>query len=547
MNIETIRRVACPMLGAVALIFGAATPALATALNPNTSYTVDLSKVNSDGSVTDVSTTTGTTDSTGKLSFSFTSGVPTAPSTNFVVLTIEDGNGNVVKKSVMPAPAAGQSNLVGINDLSNAQADMLLTAMQDAHTDDPILVAFGLIIVRAPGMTASDLTNMAQGGSDAIEGSGGFVSALQQAGITATEMATFRQELVHNSDANAKDLTSFTALFKSAVDDPTQATDDMAKAAGYLAEIFVDAGADAGISPTLILAAHEQAGIIANADPYILKISSGFMSSVGAAMSAFHNRIKGIKFQVQYTNALTTLGASGSDVNQFDAAVQALLSAYQTVDTTYGPYFQNPQQYLTANNTTDAAVQAAIQTVMQNAFVAFQTGIASSNTDISTMETAVASALGISVTQLPPGFGVAYNPNGQQINWPIPQTVAVNWVANVLKNGGSLVYNRTQVAADMPIPSNMSWMTSRNTYSGIPSTSFQALMQIMEDVQIAEFIQYNYYNTHGQSQTADAAAQENYQKNIQEIMSYVSGTTDGSTAVSSAQKGALLQTMQQPN
>jgi len=519
----------------------------AWALTPNAAYTVLLSKVNSDGSVSDVSTTSGTTDATGKLSFSFTTGVPTAPSTNFVVLTVKDVKGNVAEKAVIPAPASGGTNLAGLNSLSNAQANALLTAMSSAHTDDPILVAFGLIIVRAPTLSASDLTNMAKGAGNVIEGSNGFVYALTHAGVTASQLKLFRERLVHNGDSGSKDLASFAAKFKNAVDNPSTATDDMAEAAGYLAQIFVDSGVDAGISPSLIIAAHDQAGVVADSDPDIQKVSAAFMSSVGEAMHTFQQRIKAIMFKKQYTQALTTLGATGSEVTRFNTAVQNMMAAYQQVDKQYGAYFQDPDTYVADHSTTETAVETAINTAMSNAFTAFQTGIASTTTEISDMKTAVAKALGVSVASLPPDLGVNYDQSGNKVNWPIPQTVAVQWVATVLQNGGALGYDWATVASAMPIPSNMTWLSIRNKFSSIPNTSFQNLMLIMQDAQIAQFREWDYYDTNGKNSSADVGAKEQYHNDMLEILGQMSGTTDGTTALSPAQKRALLRTMQQPS
>ncbi|HKJ21999.1 MAG TPA: hypothetical protein VKA13_02840, partial [Gammaproteobacteria bacterium] len=88
------------------------------ALTPGASYTVVLSKFNSDGTVSAVSSTSATADSNGKISFSL-SDVPNAPATNFVLLQVKDANGNVVRQGIAAAPPAGSTNLVGINDLSN--------------------------------------------------------------------------------------------------------------------------------------------------------------------------------------------------------------------------------------------------------------------------------------------------------------------------------------------------------------------------------------------------------------------------------------------
>ncbi len=111
------------------------------ALTPGATYVITVQKMNSNGSVSDYSTTTSTADGDGKLTFSLTS-MPTNAECNFIVIIIKDGNGNIVRKGFVPAPPAGATNLMGINGLSTVQTDAVLAAGQTAGTDDPVTVAY---------------------------------------------------------------------------------------------------------------------------------------------------------------------------------------------------------------------------------------------------------------------------------------------------------------------------------------------------------------------------------------------------------------------
>ncbi|MGA7800958.1 MAG: hypothetical protein WCC36_09110 [Gammaproteobacteria bacterium] len=516
------------------------------ALTPGGAYTVVLSKINSDGTVTAVSTTSATADSNGKISFSL-SNVPNAPATNFVLLQVKDATGKVVRQGIAAAPAAGSSNLVGINDLSDVQATALLQALAAAKTDDPIMVAFGLVLVRSPSLTATDAAYLASGATAAIEGTGGFVDFLTSNGVTAAQLATLRQNLVHNATSGALDLSSYMANFKKAVDatSATTAADELAKAGGFMADIFIDAASAAHIDLSLILAAHDAAGDAANTSPDMQKVSSAFMASIGQSMNAFHTRIGAMALRADYTNALTALGASGSEVTRFNTAVQNMMTGYQALDSQFADFFQNPQNYTTSQT---QALQTQIDQAYTQVFTTFSTDIASTAAEISTMKSAVAAAMGVTVASLPPNLGTDTDFNGHTVNWPIPQTVAVTWLANMLQNHGTFAYTRDTLA----VPSDMSWLNGNTqtrtdfTGMGMPA-EFAGLMGLMEDVSIVQNTQDEIWYAGGQPTAAQRQqARVDFRTNMAHLLTLISGTTDGSTAISTAQKQALIMLMQQP-
>jgi hypothetical protein len=520
------------------------------ALTPGDTYTVKLSKVSSDGSVVDIESKTATADTNGKITFSF-SDVPTSPTTNFLVLTLLDQSNNVVRKSFVPAPPEGGTGELGLNDLSTVQTNMVLAALAGAGTDDPIVAAYGLILTRSPDMTASEADDVATLGRLAIRGDGGFEDTLLKHGVTTTQLETFKQKLIYNQPN--KDLSNFTALFKSAVDNPDQASDDMSVAAGMIADIFIDAGVASDIDLSLILAGHDAAGDVVQNNPTAAAAFADFGATTTAvinqSMSNFNMRIKAVKLKASYSSALTTLGASGDQVTQFNAAVQDLMTNMKTLDKKYGPYYEDPSKM------TDT-IRSQMNQDYSDVFNSFQTAIAGTDQEISDMKATIAQALNIDESTLPPDVGTYYNMNNQKVNWPIPQVVATDWVANILIAGGNLSYDRASVETQLPVPPNMQWLNSntgtRTDFSLMPD-SFAALMGVQEDMQIAEMTRdYIYENdnpdTHGnptgvQKQAATVA----YAANVKLIMDSLSGTTNGSTDISQDYKKALLRLMEHPN
>ena len=549
-----------------------AAPAQA-ALTPGTTYTITIQKMNSNGTLTDVSTTEATADSNGKLSFSLTT-LPTNSECNFIVFILKLADGTVVRKGFVPAPPAGDTNMLGINTLSTAQTNAVLSAGEKIGTDDPIAFAYLITLLRSDGATANDATTFAELGKYAIVGAGGFESILTASGVTSTQFANFKSYLVYNPTAGKKTLRNLTASFKTAVDsgDATTAKQEMQKAGGFMADVFMDAASSAGIDMNLILAAHDAAGVVAEAHSDITnQLTPGVKSSMNQSMSAFFQRIAAIKVKNEYTKALTTLNASGTQVDTFNSAVAVMMTAMQAIDSDYADFYNDPVAYCTAQGKTFDAVQAETSARYQAAFSAFQDAITSSDADITAMKTKVATAFAIPVGQLPSDFGKYYSFGGTQKNWPIPQTVMVTWLANSLIAGGTFTYTRpADVATVLPVPSTMAWIGScsdanymdqgscmsnggtwtsqtRRTYpSGMPA-AFMGYMKLQEDVQIAENIRYSIYSGGQPTKQQEKQGKLDFLTNLELIAGWISGKTDATTDITDDQKKAIVKLLMQPS
>ncbi len=555
------------------LLFMAGNPAYADPLTAGAVYNITIQKMNSNGTVSDYSTAEATADSNGKLSFSLTA-LPTNSDCNFIVFIIKNASGDTVRKGFVPAPPAGDTNLLGINNLSTAQTNAILSAGEKIGTDDPIAVAYLVTLLRSDGATADDAVIFAELGKYAIVGTGGFEGTLTTSGVTATQLANFKSYLIYNPTAGKKTIRDLTASFKTAVDsgNATTAKQEMQKAGGFMADVFMDAAASAGIDMNLILAAHDAAGVVAEAHSAITdQLTPSVKSSMNQSMSAFFQRIAAVKVKSEYTKALNTLNASGTQVTTFNTAVTSMMTAMQNIDANYADFYNDPDAYCTAQGKSFATVQGEINTLFQTAFSTFQDAITSSDADIIAMKTKVATAFAISIGDLPSDFGKYYSFGGTQKNWPIPQTVMVTWLADSLIAGGSFSYARpSDIETLLPVPSTMNWMgycsdstymdpgscgsnggtwtsPARRTYpSGMPD-AFKAYMRLQDDLQIAEMTRYSIYNGGHPTRDQERAAKLAFLTNLETIAGWISGKTDATTDITAEQKKAIVKLLMQPS
>ena len=551
-------------------LWGIAVVPAQAALTPGTVYTITIQKMNSNGSLTEVSTAEATADADGKLSFSLTS-LPTNSECNFIVFSLKLADGTVVRKGFVPAPPAGSTNELGINNLSTAQTNAILSAGQQMGTDDPVAFAYLITLLRSEGATAADAVLFAELGKFAIVGTGGFEDTLTSSGVTAAQLANFKSYLVYNPTAGKKTLRDLTASFKTAVDsgDATTAKQELQKAGGFMADVFMDAASSAGIDYTLILVAHDAAGVVADAHNDILtRLTPTVQSSMNQSMSAFFQRIAAIKVKGEYTKALTTLNALGTHVDTFNAAVNAMMTSMAAIDSDYADFFNDPTAYCAAQGKSFATVQAETSARYQAAFSAFQDAIAASSADITTMKAAVAAAFAIDPSYLPSDFGTYRDFTGTTKNWPIPQVVMVNWMAGIIGAGGTLTYTRDTLA----IPTHMqnwlgscsnpsfwdqgsclsnggTWTSERHDFSSMtPSSSFNAYLGLMEDIHIIENARYAIYSEGGRPTREEEKANKLiFQQRMEAAADRIGGTTNGTTAISGAQKDAVIKLLMQPS
>ncbi|MFQ5328779.1 MAG: hypothetical protein ACE5D4_02180 [Thermodesulfobacteriota bacterium] len=566
MNVHrlTVRLLMVALLSAASLLLHSN----AFALTSGATYTVTLEKLNSDGTVTTGATslglsTTGAADGSGKLSFSL-SGIPNNSSCNFLLFSIKDSGGSVVRRSIAPCPATGGTLATGVSGLTASQTDALLASAASAGTDDPILVVFGLAIVRSTGITSSELTFMANFADQGINGANGFISYLTTNGVTTSQLALYRQSIVTRL---ANPSSGYSKLIKDSVEATSALTELEARgeAASQLLSVLVQAATTAGFSQDRVLEAFNAMGAIVvplmdtalgNGD-----LSNATYQSINSSIGGGLQKLKADRDIEKYSQALTTLGASGSDLTNYQAASTTLLDTMISTFQVFEQVFDGTE--------TDAAVQSAqsvFDTAMNNAFNQFVTDTAASNSRITNMITNIDVALSMSTGLAISDFQF-YKSDGSQVNWPLTMVIIVDWVSNVVSNGGELLYTRDTTA----IPSSVTWLGSCSTNGFFEKnfcegnggvwtpgrtnfgpggddmpTSYASIFGIQQDIEILEFARWAAQSAAGQDMNAHAVLEKSFSDSVAALAGNAGGTTDGSTTIDAGDLSALVTLMKSP-
>lgn len=560
------------------------------------SYTVTVEKIKSNGTVTGTTeggasldlSTNATTDANGKISFTFTKAIPTSDSaTNpckFLVIYVKDAAGTVVRKAISPCTAAGSSVPLGVSGVTDKQTDALLAGFTQGATDDPIFAVFGFTLVRSGDMAAADITAMTDVGYKGLYNTGGFVDYLTTTrGVTAAELATFRSNIVTQMGS----ATGYTKLMKDAVDATTAAgsSDNRGKAAGQVLKIMI-AAADGVFPQDYIMEAFNAMGAIAQ-PAMAAKVTAGTLSAKGASMAsaAFGGgtqKLKADRAIEKYVAAMTLMGATGADLTTFNAAVATLRTAMETAFAAFEAVFAENESQSTGTHTEIDDDKTTMSTRLTTAFTAFMTSMAASDTRIGTMITNIETALGLSSGQS--GMLTRFN-NGQMFkfytsagtatNWPVNSVVLTDWFSSTKTAGGDVTYTRDTLA----IPAAMiwrgtcsngtdflkstclshlaTWTPQRSCFGTVAATGeggtclstpapYSRLMAIQEDMMIREFARFAAQQTAGGDMGMNKTVEKDFTDGIATLYGNIGGTTNGTTAISTAQKKAIITMMQSP-
>lgn len=567
----------------------------AYALTAGSSYTVTIGKINSNGTETVLSTSSAVVaDATGKITFSL-SGVPDNTTCNFMTVVVKDSNGAVAQSGMAPCATAGTTLPLGVSPVTSKQNEALKAGFLAAGTDDPILAVFGLAAVRTQGITTAELTVLATIVKDAISGAGGFIDHLTAAppvgrGVTAAQLAAYRSAIIAQlSNVNS----GYSKMIKDSVDATTGAAESgkRGEAAALLMEILVEAATTAGFPQDYVLEAFDAMGAIAvpaiqaatTAGTLSANTAQGVDTSIGGGIQ----KSRSSRVIEKYSAALTTLGATGADVTQFQTSATALNTAMQTAFNT----FEQAAFQTGAENA--AAIQAA-ETALFNsiitAFNTFTTDIAVSDARIQTLITNICTALyptnaGFLATctgnpvgsgGLPASFFKFYDQSGTTHNWPINMVVLTDWATTNKAAGGSLIYSRDNTAIPASIiwygtctvankfNSNEctfaggTWTPARTCYGTVAAageagtcqnfpSDYASLKALQQDVHILQWTRWAAIDAAGGPGAAEQAAEKAFtDKLYTTITGLIGGTTNGTTALSTAQKKALVTLMSPP-
>ncbi|MDO8703677.1 MAG: hypothetical protein Q7J84_01890 [Sulfuricaulis sp.] len=518
----------------------------ALALTAGQTYTVTIEKLTSAGAVTSGSSslnlsTTATANADGKIAFSI-GGIPDNGSCNFLVITIANSADVTERRSIVPCPDTGKTLPLGVSGITDKQTEALLAAFASAGTDDPILAVFGFTIVRSSGMTASDLAVLAGACNQGINASGGFLNYLSNNGVTSAQLAAYRTNIVSRL---ADPDTGYSKSFKESVDvassaDATLEAAKRGEAAGKLLKVLVQAATSAGFSQDRVLEAFNAMGSVVmpilQAAGTAGTLSSASKQAVDSSIGGGIQKLKADRGIEKYTQALTSLGATGSDVTSFTTAASTLASAMQTAFSIFEKVFTGSEAAAQVS-----AAQSTLDAAMQSAFSTFMTGTAASNSRLTTMIANIDSALGASTGLTVSNFQF-YKSDGTSSNWPIMMVIPTDWVSSIVAASGSVTYTRDTTA----IPAAMTWLSGgRTSFSGMPA-SYATLFQIQEDIMILEFTRFGAQSSAGSDMSLQQALEKSFSTSMAAIAGNISGTTNGSTAIGATAKSALVTLMQSP-
>lgn len=534
----------------------------AHALTTGATYTITVDRASSSGAlVSEGITTTAVADSNGKISFSL-SGAPTSSTCNFMVINIKDSAGATVRRSIVPCPASGNTLPLGVSGLTDKQTDALIAALAAAGTDDPVLAVFGFTIVRSEGITASELSYMATFANQGINGTGGFIEHLTNNGVTTAQLAAYRSAIVA---ALANPATGYTRLYKDSVD-TTSVTTELEKrgeAAALLLNVLVSSATTAGFPQDRVLEAFNAMGSVVvplmNQAITDGNISQATGQMINSTVGGGIQKLKAEKLIDKYTEALTTLGASGADVTQYQSAATTLAGTMVAA-------FQAFEQVFTGTETDTeiAAAESVLNTAMNTAFNAFMTAAASSDARLTTMIANIDNALGVTTGLQISNFQF-YKSGGTASNWSITMVIPTDWISSLVSAGGSLTYTRDTVV----LPSSMTWVgtcsdsaygdknpcesnggtwtAARTDFAGGGTpASYAALLGLQEDVMIREFTRWGDQSSAGSDMSQHVTLEKNFATAMETLAGNLGGTSDGATAITSAQKSALVTLIQSP-
>ena len=476
------------------------TSALA-ALTPNHSYTVQLGTLTAAGQQTAVAQMQATTDANGKLNFQF-SNIPDTGTAPFLMVQIMDtvgGQQQVVRQTLIPAPTAGQQLQMGVNEVSYRQTQAALQAMQNATDSDQATLGAMLPLTMIPtgALNSSEAGSMGQA---ALSGAAAFQAYLTQNGVTNTQMTALQSGLL-----NA--MQQLAAANKNVVGqtDPSKAAGLSGQAGAQFMAALIKAGSAAGIDPSLIANAFDQAGQAIDNSSALGNLPSGAIEAMHATMLAGAQQRQVLAQMGRYAAGLPVVGATtgaGSQTQTFTSASIDLQNAMAAArQNFYQSAFADPSTL--PDPTTVEQALANMETAMQGAFGTFTTATTATNSQItdmlSTMATTMNSMMGSGGGMMGGGsMSFTYNSLGS-LGFGMMQTTATgttqNWstmmvaASNLLPNVPNMTY--TPDTADLTnqlaqlAPANM---PTAPDWSQIPDSPDKSLLQLQYDLMLVHLI-----------------------------------------------------------
>ena len=500
----------------------------AMALTPHTTFMVKLSTVSPSGQLTQAATMPGTSDANGKISFHFAN-APTNSTARFLMVQIADINGAIVRQAMVAAPAPGGTVNMGVSEVTDKQAKAMLKTIADAGSDNPTPMMLLTSMLRSGAISDSDAEAFSP---LARAAAGAFETFMTAKGVTATQMATFRVNmLTAMRDVAAKYWDTVNAAT------PALAADQRGEAIAAFMDAMVDAAIDAGIAANLMPLALDEAAKAAESAAANAPLDTNVIMAMRAIFRV-ETEQRRLKAEMgSYETAMTTMGATATQAQQLSSAIKALGNAMMSAQVNFEQMFVDPANF--PNAAAISAAESSMFTAMQVMSANFTaTDAAASNSEITGMLNTMATRIsntggamsGMTTTALS-GMGIGRMtsaPGGLQ-NWTVMMTAANNFVTAdsplTYTPSTTLTGQLTALGGTPPTPPAFSQLVD----------PYKALLELQYDLMLLKLI-----NARKLAQLGATPTQEQLAQLKEETLAMTAALKQNLSGITDAQKDLLV-------
>ncbi len=460
-------------------------PSPAAPLSPGEVYTVEVYPITSSGQLGSRSSSVqATATADGKLTFELTN-LPNYPDYNFLLVLTKDANNEIVRQAIAPAPPAGENTLIGISPASVSQTQAMLKAMEDARSDDPVMVLFGFTLIRTGALSDEDVATMGELARIAVLE--GFNAYLQEK-IGATKMRAFRAAVQNK-------LGGYTSKIKELIDsDIVEVKRNLRGEAGaMLSRFLVEAATQADFDPAHIPPSMK--AMSDRAEMLVSGLSEEMTACMDVVMASTYLKIMAEVMKQKYSAGLTVLGASASQTARMNEAINnfsdLLVRIFQFYETLFEDEETMPtvaaleeklsaiqEDFMSSFNSFMDQSQSSVEE-LDEMLAAIKTGICPSTENQAACEASIEALKGPDPDYLGlGGFFQVRDLSATVRRWPIPMAVAVKWVVDNYPT--QFHYTRDDLA-----PAPQHWLNERHSFAGpfMPS-ALAHILELREDIEI---------------------------------------------------------------
>ncbi len=411
--------------------------------------------------------------------------LPNFPAYNFLLVRTKDADGNIVRQGIAPAPRAGEETLLGVSPASVSQTRAMLKAMEDAGSDDPVMVLFGFTLIRTGALDDEDIAAMGDLARQAVLD--GFNAFLEDK-IGATKMQAFRNAVQNR-------LGNYTAKIKDLIDsaEAGQKQKFRGQAGAMLSRFLVEAAAAAGFDPGLIPPAMK--AMSDEAERHVASLSEGMTACMDVVMASTYMKIMAEVVKQKYSSGLEVLGASDDQIERMNQAIDNFSENLVGIFIDFESLFEDEEAMPAVEDLEEK--MGLMQDAFNGALQEFMTASASSVEELDEMIASIQTRFcpstadqTICINSLNSmkgsdpnylgnhGFFQIRDLEGARLRWPIPMVVAVKWVAD--NHPIRFSYRR-----DNLVPAPQHWVNTRRSYTSEFVPLFLTdILGLREDIEI---------------------------------------------------------------